>query len=232
MQITGERSGKTGNSHLSILSFIIYNKCMKITEIASCKKNKNRVNVYVDGTFAFALYLETAMQYGLKKDMDIDGLDLKRITEDDDEKYAMDAALKYISYQMRTEKEVLKKLKLKGISESAADKAVLRLREIGYLDDRAYAQAYAGELKERMGSRGIIRKFYEKGISKEIGEEVLLSLGDFSETAALQAEKLFEKYKGLDKRKAREKVFQTLMRRGFEIDDIRQAVRRDDGDEF
>jgi regulatory protein len=201
---------------------------MKITEIAGCKKNKNRVNVYVDGEFAFALYLETAIQYGLKKDMDIAGLDLKRITEDDEEKFAMDAALKYISYQMRSESEVLKKLKQKGVSESAAGKAVLRLREIGYLDDMAYAKAYASELKERMGSRGIIRKFYEKGIDKELAEEVLRGLGEFSKTAALQAEKLFEKYKDLDKRKAREKVFQTLMRRGFEIDDIRQAVRRDD----
>lgn len=205
---------------------------MKITEIAGCKKNKNRVNVYVDGEFVFALYLETAIQYGLKKDMDIAGLDLKRIAQDDEEKFAMDAALKYISYQMRSESEVLKKLKQKGVSENAAGKAVLRLREIGYLDDMAYAKAYASELKERMGSRGIARKFYEKGIGKELAEEVLRGLGDFSKTAAMQAEKLFEKYKDLDKRKAREKVFQTLMRRGFEIDDIRQAVRRDDGDEF
>ncbi len=205
---------------------------MKITEISCCKKNKNRVNVYVDGEFAFALYLETVLQYGLKKDMDIAGLDLERIAEDDEEKFAMDAALKYIAYQMRSESEVFKKLKQKGVTGEPAEKAVLRLREIGYLDDVAYAETYAAELKERLGSRGIMRKLYEKGIDKELAEEVLHGMGDFSITAAAQAEKLFEKYEGLDERKARQKVFQTLMRRGFEIEDIRQAVRREDGDGF
>ena len=198
---------------------------MIITEISNCKKNKNRVNVFVDGTFAFALYLETAVQYSLKKDMDITALDLKKIAEDDEKKYSMDVAFKFISYRMRSENEVYKKLKQKGVSEGSAEETIKRLEELGYLNDRVYAETYAAELKERMGNRGIMRKFFEKGIDKELAEEVLQGVGDFSKSAAVQAEKLFEKYKDLDGKQAREKVFRTLMSRGFEIGDIRRAIK-------
>lgn len=198
---------------------------MVITEISNCKKNKNRVNVFVDGTFAFALYFETAVQYGLKKDMDITALDLKKIAEDDEKKYSMDAALKFIAYQMRSKNEVSKKLKQKGVSEAAAEETIRRLEELGYLNDRSYAETYAAELKERLGRRGIASKLYEKGIDKSLTEDVLLGLGSFSEPAAVQAEKLFEKYRGLDGRKAREKVFRTLMSRGFEVEDIQHAIK-------
>jgi len=199
---------------------------MIITEISECKKNKNRVNVYVDGDFAFALYLETAMQYGLKKDQDISGLDFKTIAEDDEKKYSMDAAFKFISYQMRCKNEVFKKLKQKGVSDESAGETIRKLEELGYINDRVYAETYAAELKERMGNRGIMRKLFEKGIDKDIAEEVLQGMGEYTILAAFQAEKLFEKYKDLDKRKAREKVFRTLMSRGFETDDIRRAINK------
>ncbi len=206
---------------------------MIITDISECKKSKNRVNVFIDGAFAFALYLETAIQYGIKKDQDVSGLDINQIKEDDEKKYSMDAALKYISYQMRSKTQVLRKLKQKGVSEGAAREATAKLEEMGYINDRFYAQTYAAELKERMGNRGILRKLFEKGIDKELAEDVLQGMGGFADTASFQAGKLFEKYKDLDRKKAREKVFRTLMSRGFEVDDIRRAVNgcggEDDG---
>jgi regulatory protein len=201
---------------------------MIITEISNCKRNKNRINIYVDGAFAFALYLETALQHGLKKDMDISSLDLEQIAADDEKKYAMDISLKYIAYQMRSEREVLKKLKQKGVSDEASNEALQKLIELGYLNDRVYAETYAAELKARMGSRGIFHKLYEKGINKELVQDVLQNMGGFEEVAAEQARILFEKYRNLDEGKAKQKVFRTLMGRGFEMDDIRRAVRMRD----
>ena len=160
---------ETANKWLYILFVFIYNGNMIITDIARCKKNKNRVNIYVDGAFAFALYLETAIQYGLKKDLDISGLDLKKVSQDDEKKYSMDAALKYIAFQMRSKKETRNKLKQKGVSEEAAKETIAKLEELGYLNDRVYAETYASELKERMGGRGIEHKLYEKGIDKDNG---------------------------------------------------------------
>lgn len=198
---------------------------MIITDIILCKKNKNRVNVYVDGEFAIALYLETAVRAGLCKDMDISGLDLSRIGREDEKKFAMDAALSFISYQMRSRKEVLDKLKQKDVAPETAELTVEKLEELGYLNDRIYAETYAGELKERMGRRGIRQKLYEKGVEKEIIDETLDSLGDFSDVIRAQAERLFQKYGPADEYKTAQKVIRTLLNRGFELDEIKDAVK-------
>lgn len=198
---------------------------MIITDIKPCKKNKNRVNIYADGQFAFALFLETAVRAGLHKDMDLSGLDLSKIAEEDAEKYAMDSALTYIAYQMRSKKEVLDKLKQKDVAREIADSAIERLEEMGYLNDRNYAATYAEELKERMGKRGIRQKLFEKGVDREIIDETIDSLGDFSEVIRVQADKLLKKYGDTDEYKAAQKVIRALLNRGFDLDEIKNAVK-------
>ena len=198
---------------------------MIITDIKPCKKNKNRVNIYVDGQYAFALFLETAVQAGLKTDMDLNGIDLTKIAEEDTKKYAMDAALSYIAYQMRSKKEVSDKLKQKDVVREIADVTIERLEELGYLNDRNYAATYAEELKERMGKRGIRQKLFEKGVDREIIDETLDSLGDFSDVIRAQADKLFKKHGDTDDFKAAQKVIRTLLNRGFELDEIKAAVK-------
>ena len=197
---------------------------MIITEIDNCKKNKDRVNIYVDGEFAFALYLETVLQAGLGVGMDIGSLDMSKIAGEDERKYAMDAALNFLSYQMRSKKEVRDKLKLKNVSEKTAEYAIQKLEEMGYLDDRKYAAIFTEELKERMGKRGIRQKLYEKGIENEIIKETLDSLGDFAAILRPQAEKLFQKYGDPNTFKTRQKVIRTLLGRGFDLDEIKSAV--------
>ena len=197
---------------------------MIITEISNCKKNKDRVNIYVDGEFAFALYLETVLQTGLGVGMEIGSLDMSKIAGEDEKKYAMDAALNFLSYQMRSKKEVREKLKLKNVSEKTAEYAIKKLEEIGYLDDGKFAATYTEELKERMGKRGIRQKLYEKGIENETIKETLEGLGDFTAILRPQAEKLFQKYGYPNTFKTRQKVIHTLLSRGFELDEIKSAV--------
>jgi regulatory protein len=197
---------------------------MIITDIIVCKKNKNRVNIYVDGQFAFALFAETAVRAGLRKDMDVSGLDLSKIGEEEEKKFAMDAALSLIAYRMRSKKEVLDKLKQKDVAPETADLTVEKLEELGYLNDRNYAAAYAEELKDRMGKRGIRQKLFEKGVDRVIIDETLNSLGDFSEVIRAQAERLFQKNGDADEYKTVQKVIRTLLNRGFELDEIKTAI--------
>jgi regulatory protein len=197
---------------------------MVITEISNCKRNKNRVNIYVDGSFAFALYLETAAWAGLSEGMDATGLDLKQIALEDEKKYAMDIALSYLSYRMRTQKEVRDKLRQKEVGEEAADYVIQRLQEAGYINDREFAAVYAEELKERLGKRGIRQKLYEKGIRDGEADETLAGLGGFEDTVRSHAERLLDKYKNDDAYKARSKVFRALLNRGFDADEIKSAL--------
>lgn len=197
---------------------------MVITEIVSCKGNKNRVNIYVDGAFAFALYVETAAWAGLREGVDITALDLKAIALEDEKKYAMDIAVQYLSYRMRTQKEVRDKLRQKGIGGDAAEDVIQRLKDAGYINDSEFAAVYAEELKGRMGKRGIRQKLFEKGIRDGEADETLAAMGGFEDTVRTQAERLLEKYKSDDAYKAQGKIFRVLMNRGFEADEIKSAL--------
>lgn len=197
---------------------------MVITEIVSCKGNKNRVNIYVDGAFAFALYVETTAWAGLREGVDITALDLKAIALEDEKKYAMDIAVQYLSYRMRTQKEVRDKLRQKGIGGDAAEDVIQRLKEAGYINDSEFAAVYAEELKGRMGKRGIRQKLFEKGIRDGEADETLAAMGGFEDTVRTQAERLLEKYRNDDAYKARGKIFRVLMNRGFEADEIKSAL--------
>lgn len=197
---------------------------MVITDISPCKGNKNRVNIFVDGAFAFALYVETAAWAGLSEGVDITELDLKAIAFEDEKKYAMDAAVQFISYRMRTQKEVRDKLRQKGIGENAAEDVIQRLQEAGYINDSEFASVYAEELKGRMGKRGIRQKLFQKGIRDGEADEALAAMGGFEETVRFQTEKLLEKYRSDDAYKARGKIYRTLLSRGFDADEIKSAL--------
>ena len=179
----------------------------------------------MDGEFAFALFLETAVRAGLRKGMDLSGLDLSKIAREDEQKYAMDAALSFIAFQMRSRKEVCDKLKQRDVAPETVDLTIGRLEELGYLNDRNYAAQYADELKERMGKRGIRQKLFEKGIDREIIDETLETLGDFSDVIRSQADRLFQKYGNAGDYKTAQKVIRTLLNRGFDLDEIKNAVK-------
>ena len=216
------------NNMLSISLYFRYNMYMIITDILSCKRNKNRVNIYADGAFAFALYLETAVRYGLKNGLDTSALDMPAILEEDEKRYAMDTALNLLSYRARSSGEITEKLKQKNISSAGIGYVKDKLEEMGYLNDRSFAGALAEEYTRESGKgrKFIEQKLYEKGVPKEIIQETLESMETQPEIILAVAQKLFVKYKDEDIRKTKQKVFRALYARGFEPDEIKSAVDR------
>lgn len=197
---------------------------MEITAIEPCKRNKNRVNVYADGCFLFALFLETAAQAGLCVGKEISRPALDEIAAADEKKYAMDSALTFLQYRMRSEREVADKLRRKGVGEAAAQETMVRLRELGYLNDRAFAAAYAEELSGRMGKRGIRQKLYERGIRDDAADEALEQAGGSAALLQIQAQKLFEKYGDAGSYQTRARVYRALLARGYDPDEIKNAL--------
>ena len=206
---------------------------MVITDIKEGKKNKNRVNIYADEEFVCALYLETAVKYGIKKGLEVSRDDIVSMMQEDEFRYAFDTALKYISYKMRSEKEVRDKLKKAEVSAEAEEHAISKMKELGYIDDAGYAEMYISELSASFGKNAIEQKLFMKGISKEIIRELLAGI-EQRELAVSWAEKLFKKYFGDDKYKVKQKVFRAMMTRGFDFDDIKYAVARvsEQGDDY
>lgn len=99
------------------------------------------------------------------------------------ERAAISAAFALLSGRDFAEAELARRLAKKGHGEPAVRAAVERCRELGYLDDAAYARGRARTRLERKpsGLRAIVQDLRRQGVartmSEQIAEEVLEEAG-------------------------------------------------------
>ncbi|MBC5646866.1 RecX family transcriptional regulator [Christensenella sp. NSJ-35] len=189
-------------------------------------RNKDRINVFMDGEFAFAVYIDTALANRLKIGSELSVEEKERILCEDGEKYALACAMKFLSYRMRTEKELRGKLSGKGISEDCVERAVKKLKEIGYLDDREFAGLYAQELLQKYGQRVAVQKLMQKGVPRGIAEEAAKDAGQEEQIIDGYIVRLKQKHRNEEAGKAKQKIIRALMAKGFEYEEIKRALRR------
>ena len=198
----------------------------KITDLQKGKRNKDRINVYMDGEFAFAPYIDTALANHLKIGADISVEERERILREDGEKYALACAMKFLSYRMRTEKELRDKLREKEVPGDCIENAVERLKEIGYLNDREFADLYAQELLQKYGRRIAVQKLMQKGVPRRIAEEAAEDIGQEESVVDGYVARLKQKYRNEDPGKAKQKMIRALMAKGFEYEEVKHALQR------
>lgn len=149
---------------------------------------------------------------------------------DDFEKYYIKAA-HFLKYRPRSVKEVRDKLKEKKASPEIIERIIATLTEQKFLNDREFARLWVRQrifLKPK-SKRIIALELRQKGIDKEVIEEVLLDPGEDQEVNDLsQAKKLvsskIHKYKGFQRQEVYQKLGGFLARRGFSWDTIRQSI--------
>lgn len=202
---------------------------MIIDEIKAQKKNKDRFNLFSDGVFAGALDMETLAKHGIREGVEISEAALRVILAEDNEKYAFEKALNYISYTRRTEHEVRKFLHDREIGEDAAEKVVEKLKSYGYIDDAAYAEEYAATLigQKNTSLKTAEYKLRQKGISQYVIEDALARWEESDlENAGKLYDALFKKYAKGGEAAGRQKIARALAARGFDYDTIQCVVNR------
>ena len=135
-----------------------------------------------------------------------------------------------MKFRLRSEKEIRERLKRKKF-EAETVKAVLGfLRENGFVDDRAFAKAWAeSRLKKPFGLKRISRELLSKGIPGEIIESRLeeIKKGYSEEGIILNlAKERLKKSGGIDPRKAKQRVYGYLIRRGFSMGKVIEALNQ------
>ncbi|MDL2237280.1 RecX family transcriptional regulator [Christensenellaceae bacterium OttesenSCG-928-K19] len=195
---------------------------MVITEVAQGKRNKDRLNIYIDDKFSFACYIETAVKHRLKKGVEVTQALIDSIREEDGQKYAFDTALKFVSRKMRTQKEIEDKLREKEVDEAQIVYAVGKLIEYGYIDDRHYAELYVSELCQKYGVRMIKQKLAQKGIKTELIKELPI---DAEPALEEHLQKLYRRYEQEEPAKKKQKIIRALLQKGFEYDEIKGAMK-------
>ena len=194
----------------------------EITAITPQVKDKLRCNIEVDGRFYCGMKLETVMQNRLKVGSVVTPEELSRLQLESEKSTALDKALTHITATMKTEREIRDYLKKKGYLQDVCDYVVGKMTEYGFLDDGAYAKAYAGSAGKKKGGRLIAAELKKKGVADEHIREALSELTGEEESAR----KLLEKYlrgKTVD-RKTLSKAYAYLLGKGFDYDTARAAL--------
>ncbi len=198
-----------------------------ISRLQIQKKNKDRVNVFLNEEYAFSLALSLAM--GLKKGQTLSATDVQALQADDEIKRAYAAAVNLLGYRARSTSEVAQRLKQREFSEASITQATERLRQEGHLNDNDFGQAWI-ESRQRSSPRSERALRYElqrKGVDREVIEEVFAEAELDEEGAAWHAiEAKLDRWRDLDNFQFRQKVGGFLARRGFGHDVVRPVVER------
>ena len=193
---------------------------MEITAITPQKHDAKRCNIEVDGRFFCGMQLLTVMEHRLKVGSIVTEEELSALQLAGEKQTALDKALTHISASMKTEKDVRDFLRRKGYLQEVSDYVVEKMKGYGYLDDEAYARAYAESAGKRKGSRLIRMELKRKGVP----ESALAALPERDERGA--AAEVLQKYlRGKEQDvKTLRKAYAHLLSKGFDHDTARAAL--------
>jgi regulatory protein len=196
-----------------------------ITALEVQKKNKERVNVYLDGEYAFSLSLIDAAR--LRKGQSLAEADINALQGQDEIGKAVDRAARFLAYRPRSEQEVRRNLKEKDTVPEVIEAAIERLRTMGYLDDAAFARYWVQNRNEfkPLSPKALRYELRQKGVPSDIIDETLESL-EAGDLAYRAAQARVNKLRRSDKRLFRQKLAAFLQQRGFSYTTIREAVER------
>jgi len=212
---------------------------MKITDISIQAKNKDRVNISVDGKYRFSLDIFQVGDLGLKVGKEYSDDELSEIeTESQFGKLYM-RALEYALMRPHSAKEIRdylwKKtrttkyksrrtgeiLEREGVSQSLVDRVYDRLIDKGYINDESFARYWVEHRNQTKGSskRKLTNELRVKGV-----EQTKIEMA-FANTAREDGDEL---QKIITKKQARypdqQKFIGYLMRQGFSYSDVQSAL--------
>lgn len=131
---------------------------------------------------------------------------------------ARDYAFFLLKFRLRSEDEIIQRLRKKKIPEDTIKEVTSFLREKRFVDDNNFAQAWLNSrLKRPLGLRRIRQELSQKGIAKGVVETEIAKVKDYSETEVVSdlARERLNKLKGIELVKAKRRLYGYLIRRGF-----------------
>ena len=199
---------------------------MIITKIEP-QKNEERVNIYLDGEFAFGLMKEIQYKYGLTEDMNIDREYIDKVLMAEEQSKANNYALKFLAYRQRSKKEIIDKLAEKGFEDKFIENTLVYLKSYDLVDDLEFAKSFAKDKinLNKQGPQKIKYELYKKGISKEIIEKVLDEDDNEYNRALELAKKKLPSYKNDDRNAIYRKLGGFLQRRGYSYECVSKVLK-------
>jgi regulatory protein len=194
-------------------------------EITRVRERLNRARVSVEGEFWAEIDAAVAIESGLREGVQLSQEELDRVRVAGEKPVAMGRALNLLGYRARSEAEIRDRLKRYGYIRETTDAVVLRLQELGYLDDAAFARLKAREKARRYGPRRVSLELKKSGVretlAREIVQEEFAGRSEVGEARSAAA----RRYNGRGSDAEARRVYGFLVRRGYSAEVCAQVAR-------
>ena len=100
-----------------------------ITKMEISKRNKERINIYIDEEYAFSISAELVYKENLKVKDKVDMQLLKKLSDEDNYIKCKNTALKIIERTYKSEKELAERLELKGYDSHIIKRTINFMKE-------------------------------------------------------------------------------------------------------
>jgi regulatory protein len=196
----------------------------KITAIEP-QKNRNRVNIHLDGEFAFPL--DRFVAAWLKTGDELSNEKIAKLQADDACERAYQQALLFLSYRVRSEKEIRQNLRKHEIPEDVIEQTLEKLRKGGLANDNQFARAWVENrnIFHPRSRRVLAMELRQKGLDDETVHSAVAGV-DEAALAYESAVKRANRFKDLEWSEFRKKLSEYLARRGFSYAVIAPIVTR------
>ena len=202
-----------------------FKQMKKITALQVQKRNPNRVNVHLDGEFAFGLARIVAAW--LRVGQELSEEKIEQLQAEDARERAFQQAMLFLSYRARSESEIRQNLRKHEIPEPVIEQTLERLRQDGLANDDKFARAWVENRSTfRPRSRRLMAmELRQKGLNDEAVSSAVADVND--EVLAYEAaQKKVARYKDLEWNEFRKKLSDFLARRGFSYSVVAPVVTR------
>lgn len=195
---------------------------MKITKIERAKKNKLKVNIFLDGEYSFSVFEDVFLKEKITIGIDISGEFIQKIKNLDSFESNKHYLLNILSRKNYTEKELYNKLYQRKLDKPSAKKLIEHVKKMGFLNDDKYMKDYFEYLIDarKYSKMEILFKIKMKFNDDEKIENIQEWLKDYDERDIIN-EIVKKKFMDSDEKKR----MSFFARKGFKYDDISYVLR-------
>lgn len=202
----------------------------KITKIEVQKRNKDRVNIYIDEIYSFSVNAELVYKEGLKINMIVEEDKLLNVAREENFMKCKNTALRIIERSYKTEKEIKDKLIEKGYGNEEINPTLDFLKEYNFINDESYTKMYVKDRTRTQGKGKIKSALMRKGVDKEDIQQALDSI-DRDDEFDVAMEMAKKKYSQLSKReddkyKLWNKLCRFLVGRGYDYSLAKDVIKK------
>lgn len=198
-----------------------------ITALEPQKHDPERINVYIDGKFAFGVSLMVAHARNIAEGKDVTDVEIEQLLHDDTIEKTYSGTLHFLSFRPRSTREIQDYFKRKKIDEEVGAAVLERLVRLGFVDDREFARFWL-ENRQKFrprGQRALRLEMWQKGLSRDVIDEALEEAGDEDDLAVEAGRRKLRSLGALPEDEFRRKMIGFLQRRGFGYEAALRATK-------